>query len=278
MRAAVVGHVEWITFVPVDHVPVAGEIVPAGVPWEDAGGGGAVAAAELARLGAQVTFFTALGDDEHGTRSRARLEALGVTVRPAIRTGQAQRRGITLLDADGERTIIVIGPRQVPMAADDLPWGELAEMDAVYFTGGDAGALRAARAAKAVVATTRARETLVEAGVELDALVYSDRDPSEAIDLASLAKPPRATVRTLGADGGRWVAGTEEGHWAVAPLPGPRGDAYGCGDCFAAGVTYGLGARQSIGEAVQTGARSGADCLTRRGPYPASARSLSSGA
>ena len=44
MRAAVVGHVELIEFVPVEHVPSAGEIVSAEETWVEAAGGGSVAA------------------------------------------------------------------------------------------------------------------------------------------------------------------------------------------------------------------------------------------
>jgi ribokinase len=44
-------------------------------------------------------------------------------------------------------------------------------------------------------------------------------------------------------------------------------DAYGCGDCFAAGVTYGLAEGRSLDDAVALGARCGAAVLTGRGPY-----------
>lgn len=282
MRAAVVGHVEWVTFVRVPCVPERGTIVHGGGTWDDAAGGGAVAAVELARLGADVVFFTALGDDEPGREARTRLEDLGVEVRAAVREGQPQRRAVTLLDADGERTIVVLGERMVPRGEDSLGWEDLAEMDTVYATGGDAEALRRARRARALVATPRLGPPLREAEAALDALVYSDRDPDEAVDLDRFIARPRATVRTLGAEGGAWVAGTEEGTWHTAPLPGPRADAYGCGDSFAAGVTFALGEEQSLPEAVQAGARSGADCLTRHGPYPAAVSppesSVSSGA
>ena len=45
-----VGHVEWVEFARVDRVPLAGEIVHATDTWEEVGGGGAVAAVQLARL------------------------------------------------------------------------------------------------------------------------------------------------------------------------------------------------------------------------------------
>ena len=44
-------------------------------------------------------------------------------------------------------------------------------------------------------------------------------------------------------------------------------DAYGCGDSFAGGLTYGLGADLPLPAALELGARCGAACLTGRGPY-----------
>ena len=64
---------------------------------------------------------------------------------------------------------------------------------------------------------------------------------------------------------GGWIR--PGGPFRAAPIPGPVADAYGCGDCFAAGVTYGLGARWTIEDAVALGARCGATVLTGRGPY-----------
>jgi sugar/nucleoside kinase (ribokinase family) len=65
--------------------------------------------------------------------------------------------------------------------------------------------------------------------------------------------------------------GTSE-RWAPAPLPGAAVDAYGAGDCFAAGVTYALGEGRTAREAVDVGARCGAACMTGRGPYSAQLR------
>ena len=129
MKIAVVGHVEWVEFARVEHVPKPGEIVHASETWEEAAGGGAVAAVQLARLGAETTLFTVLGNDE-----------LGGWMNP----------------------------------------------------------------------------------------------------------------------GGPYLA---------APLPGPVEDAYGCGDCFTAGLTFALAEGRSPEEAVELGARCGAAVLTGRGAY-----------
>jgi ribokinase len=269
VRLAVVGHAEWVWFAVVERVPLAGEIAHVQESWEEAAGGGGVAAVQLARMGAEVDFFTALGDDEHGRQAERGLVARGVRVHAAARPAP-QRRAFTYLDASAERTITVVGQRHVPRGDDPLPWPELDAAAGVYFTGGDAGALTAARRAGALVATPRARGPLADAGVPLDALVLSGHDPDEAYRAGDVEPPPRLVVTTLGGRGGNWAsAGGETGTFAPAPLPGPPVEAYGCGDTFAAALTLALGRGDGVEDAVAFAARAGAACLTGRGPYGA---------
>ena len=266
MRAAVVGHVEWIRFAQVEQLPRQGEIVSARDSWEEPAGGGAVAAGELVRLGAEVDFFVAVGNDELGEQARAALEELGCRVHAAIRD-EPQRRGFTYLDQDGERTITLMGSKLHPHGSDPLPWTELAEVDAVYFTAGDPDALRAARQARALVATARELPTLVEAQVQLDALVRSGSDPSEGYEPGLLEPPPHMIVSTTGRKGGSYsVAGEDETYRAVE-LPGPVVDAYGAGDSFAAGLAYALGSGHSPAGAVEFAAKCGAVAMIRRGAH-----------
>jgi len=269
-RVGVVGHIEWIQFAVVPRVPAQGEIVHATAAFEVAAGGGAVAAAHLAKLAGTATFLTAVGDDDHGARSCDELVARGVTLHAAVRSGARTRRGLTYLDADHERTITLLDPRLIPHASDELPWAVLSDLDAVYFTGGDADALRAARAARVLVATPRALDVIAESGVQLDVLVSSANDPGEQVAAGALDPAPRLVVRTGGAAGGSWSSvDGDAGTWAAEPLPGPPVDSYGSGDAFAAGLTYGLGAGMPVAQAAALGARRGALCLTGRGPYEA---------
>jgi ribokinase len=269
VQVAVVGHVEWIEFARVERVPVAGEIVHAREVWQEPAGGGAVAAVQLAKLAGGATFFTALGDDELGRRAHAELTRLGLRVEAALRP-EPQRRGFVYVDDAGERTITVIGDRLGPRGSDPLPWEQLADVDALYFTAGDDAAASAARAARTLVSTARGIDVLAEAAVELDALVASARDRGERYREGELEPPPRLVIRTAGAAGGEWeAAGGESGRWEATPLPGPVADAYGCGDSFAAGVTFGLGEGRPVQEAVELGARCGAACMTGKGPYSA---------
>jgi ribokinase len=266
MRTAVVGHVEWVEFARVPRVPMPGEIANASETFELAAGGGSVAAVQLARLAGDCTFYTALGDDELGRRSIEELEALGVRVEAAIRAGKHTRRAFTFLDDMGERTITTLGERLAPQRADELPWDELDDVGAVYFVAGDAGALEAARAARALVATARVSSLLEAAHVQLDAVVGSGADVAERH--GPLDPPPNYAVVTAGARGGEWSGGEgRTGKWQAVPLPGPVADAYGCGDSFAAGLAFALGEGRDIDSALTLAARCGATCMTGRGPY-----------
>jgi ribokinase len=264
VQVAVVGHVEWVEFALVEHVPAAGEIVQALETWEEAAGGGAVAAVQLANLAGCCLLFTALAGDELGRRSREELEARGVVVHAGHAPGP-QRRALTHVDEGGERTITVLGDKLLPSGEDgSLPWEELRRCDAVYFVSGDIAALRAARRCPVLVATSRELPTLRRGAVEVDVLVGSGEDAAERFEAGELEPEPHIVVTTAAALGG-WIR--PGGPFRAASLPGPVEDAYGCGDCFAAGLTYGLGLGKPVDEAVAIGAQCGAAVLTGRGAY-----------
>jgi ribokinase len=268
VRVAVVGHVEWVQVACVQRVPEAGAIVHADDHFELAGGGGAVAAVALRRLAGAAELFTALGDDRFGDCAAAQLESYGVQLH-AARRRREQRRAFTLLDAAGERTITVLGPRLVPCGGDPLPWARLDSIDGVYFTGGDGAALREARRARTLVVTPRAHDALAGApDVVADALVLSTRDADELSWAAGSRSAVDLTVLTDGARGGTYIAGDgRERHFEAAEPPDEVVDSYGCGDSFAAGLTLGLALGLDPPQAIAIAARCGAACLAGRGPY-----------
>ncbi|MCW2966313.1 MAG: PfkB domain protein, partial [Solirubrobacteraceae bacterium] len=221
----------------------------------------------LAKLAGDCAFFTALGADADGEQAARELTAAGLELHSATRE-RPTRRGFSFLSADHERTITVIGERVVAHGADRLPWDVLDGCDAAYFTGGDVEALRHARRARWLVATPRALDTLREARVEIDVLVSSATDPGEQVADGALDPPPRFVVRTHGHEGGEWVGHEgRTGRWVAHELPGEPVDAYGCGDSFAGGLTFGLGDSDDIDVALKTAAECGAHALCGRGPY-----------
>jgi ribokinase len=268
VRVAVVGHVEWVRFARVERVPSAGEVVHARDAFEEPAGGGAVAAVQLARLAGGARFVTTLGEDEDGRRSARRLAELGVDLH-ARSVAQPTRGAVTLVDSHGERTITTFGARLEPVLGEDPgSSAALADMDGLYFTAGDLAALRAARsAARVLVASPRARRALGH-GVAIDALVLSGDDQIEQREAARARDDAELVVWTEGARGGRYESRAgDTGRWAPAPLPGEPADAYGCGDSFAAGLTFGLASGMALPDALALAARCGATCLTGRGPY-----------
>jgi ribokinase len=272
VRLAVVGHVEWVDFVLADALPVAGAIGDARAAWETAAGGGAMAAYALTSLIGDVTFFCAVGDDARGAATVAALRAAGIDVRAEVRA-VPQRRTITYLTDDHERTITTLGPPLEPSGAA-LP--DLGGFDGVVLFGGDASAARAARAAPVMAATARNRPALLEAEVVLDALLGSAEDPTEPLDEAFLAATsPRWVIATEGARGGSWEAGPAarggeaspaRGRWLPARLPSPPVDAFGCGDAFAAAVLAGLADGWPVDRACGLGAEVGARVMGERAP------------
>ena len=192
---------------------------------------------------------------------------MGVDVRAAARHDTRSRRALTLIDPAGERTIVTLGDRLAPAAADPLGWDDIGMTDTVYVTAGDPGALAHARRASCMVVTGRILRELLATDVVPDVLVGSARDPSEAVRTDLLPWRPRVIVRTEGVRGGAFETADGNTHrWEPAPVT-PGGDTYGAGDSFAAGLTFALGQGREPADAVGFAARCGAACASGRGPY-----------
>jgi ribokinase len=85
---------------------------------------------------------------------------------------------------------------------------------------------------------------------------------------AGAEREARLLVLTEGARGGSYSTSEgASGRWDPAPLPAPELDTYGCGDSFAAGLTFALAAELELEQALWLAARCGAACACGRGPY-----------
>ena len=231
MRVAVVGHVEWIRFARVEHVPASGRDRPL-----DRRLGAGRRRGRCRRDPARAARRR--GDALHGARRRRARPALARGARGARRAVRVRRRpaaaalGVHAHRRGGERTITTVGPKLRPRGDDDrLPWPELAEMDAVLFIAGDVEALRLARRAPVLRPRRASSRRCARGAVELDALIGSGEDEAERYHPGDLDPEPHLVVTTSGALGGWMQPG---GPYTAAPLPGPREDAYGCGDSFMA--------------------------------------------
>jgi len=266
LKLAVIGHIEWVTFLKVDQLPIAGEISHAKDYFEEAAGGAAVAAVQMARLiNEPVDLITSLGKDNNGEKCYERLIKLGLNLKVAWRE-KPTRKGISLISKDGERAITVIGERLQPIASDDLPWSDMKNYDGIFITATDKEGIRLASKARFVAATPRTGQTtLKNSKAKINALIGSRLDPGEEINYEELVPKPDIYIATEGKLGGT-VYPKEYKYKAIKPSS-QEIDTYGCGDCFAGAVTTALAAKLNLDQAIKIGAYCGAECSTHYGPY-----------
>tara|TARA_Y100001968_G_scaffold244067_1_gene228018 strand:- start:169 stop:1011 length:843 start_codon:yes stop_codon:yes gene_type:complete len=266
LKLAVIGHIEWVTFLKVDQLPLAGQISHAEDYFEEAAGGAAVAAVQMARLiDEPVDLITSLGKDTYGEKSFERLSKLGLNLKVAWRE-RPTRKGISLTSKDGDRAITVMGERLQPIASDNLPWNDMKNYDGIFITATDKEGIRLASKAKFVAATPRTGSSSIrDSKVKLNALIGSRLDPGEKIKYEELLPKPDIYIATEGKSGGT-VYPKKIKYNAVKPSS-KEIDSYGCGDCFAGAVTTALSAKLDLEEAIKIGAYCGAECSTHFGPY-----------
>tara|TARA_Y100000766_G_C18858911_1_gene582208 strand:+ start:190 stop:1032 length:843 start_codon:yes stop_codon:yes gene_type:complete len=266
LKLAVIGHVEWITFLKVDQLPLAGQISHAKDCFEEAAGGAAVAAVQMARLiNRPVDLITSLGRDNIGEKCYERLTKLGLNLKVAWRD-KPTRKGISLISKDGERAITVIGERLQPIGSDNLPWGNMKNYDGIFVTATDKEGLKFSRKAKFLSTTPRiGTDILKMSNVKINALIGSDLDPGEKINYEELLPKPDIYIATKGKSGGT-IYPTNHKYKSINPSS-KEIDTYGCGDCFAGAVTTALSAKLNLEQAINIGAYCGAECSTHYGPY-----------
>lgn len=265
MNVAVVGHIEWGRFFRVDYIPNVGEIVHAKESWEEVAGGGSVAAMQLAQLNGNCTFFTAVGNDKLGQKAIEQLQTKNVKVYAQILNDQATKTVAVHIDKNNERTITVAGNLRPSGTDRSLPWEKLAEMDAVYFVSGDVHSLKYARHSKILISTARIAPLLNLGNIQLDVLLTSEKDTGEKYNPGDITPEPKLVITTQGKYGGYINNGTQ---YPAEIIPQENiVDFYGCGDSFAAGVTYGLASNKDINNALAVGAHAGASAAKRRGAF-----------
>lgn len=255
------------------------------------GGKGANQAVAAARLGARVHLVGARGDDEHGRRLHAALEAEGVDtrcthVRPDVPTGVAS----ILVDGEGQNCIVVapnanatLSPADVEAVAEDLLAGcdgLLIQLEVPMET-----VLRGVTVARAAgvpvllnAAPARSLPEELLAGVDAlilnhtEALTLCGRADGQDVDLGELAEVllelgPGMVVLTLGSEGAVLYPKGEE------PLLQPAYvvevvDTTAAGDAFAAAFAVEWCRSRDPARALRLAAAAGALTCTRAGAQP----------
>jgi len=265
LNFAVVGHVEWINFLKVDQLPKPGIISHSEKSIEYPAGGGSVIAKTLSDLtNNQVHFFTSLGNDYYGQQSFKILSDFGIKLHVAW-SDKPTRRGFSLTDTNGERSITVIGERLAPTYKDNLDWNIFEKMDGIFITASDSEIFKKARIAESLCTTPRVGlSTINKSNVFLDGLIGSNLDPGEVFSLSEISIKPKLIIKTEGENGGIVHPG---GRYKALVNKKHKVDSYGCGDSFAAGILYGLSSKWSIDKSLNLAKVLGRDASNFFGPY-----------
>ena len=205
---------------PDDRV-VATELVVAG------GGPAATAAVALARLGVEVAFVGAVGDDEAGEAIHAGLAREGVDVsRLDVVAGARSPQSTILVGPDGDRTIVHL-PGTAPLEPAELPDAEWVHVDHAGYPAVRGRGLRLSVDGGNPIPDLDLREVALYApteaallgrkGGEQQAAVSDAPEGIEAAARAALAAGAGLVVVTRGAEGS--VAATREGELIVVPAP-----------------------------------------------------------
>ena len=265
LKFSVIGHIEWMNFIEVDQLPKAGLISHSKRHQEYPAGGGSVIAKRLQELSnIEVHFFTALGHDFYGNQCLNILENMGIKLHVAWRD-KPTRKGFSIIDNEGERSITIMGDRLAPTYKDNLDWSILNDMDGIFITAGDKDIFKQSRRAKILCTTPRVGIDIInESGIFLDGLIGSNLDPGEKYSLEELRLKPKFVIKTEGEKGGIIFPG---GRYNAFENIKNKVDSYGCGDSFAAGILFGLSSNWNIEESLNLAKIMGRNCSEHFGPY-----------
>lgn len=105
-------------FMNVDHFHEKGETLIANSVYEEIGGKGINQAVACAKMGVDVSFLGAIGDDRDGEKCKQTAKEYGVNGFFAVKKGRNTTFAVILIDKNGENQ--VTGYRSAELCADDV--------------------------------------------------------------------------------------------------------------------------------------------------------------
>ena len=291
MRVAVVGSYGVGMTMRLPRVPTAGETLPVGEFSSGHGGKGSNQAVAAARLGADVTFLTAVGDDAMGAAARELWRAEGIDASAVVTIPHAATMvGMILVEPSGENRIVIapgsldhLTPDHVEAFRPQLAAADLAVVSLEIPLRSAVAALRAARDAGTRTLLNPAPAQPIpddvwplvdvvtpnrtEAAILLGHQPDSD-EPAEALAAELHAKGVASVVVTLGSDGALLLDSTGSRRIAAVP-PRVVVDTTGAGDAFTAGLAVELARGESLDSAARFAAHVGAHTVSIAEVIPA---------
>jgi ribokinase len=261
-RVAVVGSYGVGLTVELERMPEAGETVVGRAFRTDHGGKGSNQAVGASRLGAEVDFLTAIGDDPFGEDAKALWRDEGVRAEPVI-VGAATMTAPILVEPSGENRIVIVpgalmelSPAHVDAFSDRIAAADVCVVQLEIPVETALYALEVARRAGVRTILNPAPAPPSPIAPEVDYVTPNETE-------AAAVRGARATfVLTLG-DEGAEVAGAR-----VPAFPASVVDTTGAGDAFTAAFAVALAEGATDLEAVRWGCAAGAHMVEHAGVVP----------
>lgn len=259
MKIAVIGICGNSIFLPVEHFHRPGETLAALGCFEEVGGKGINQAIAAARMGAQVHFLAAVGDD--GGSCIRQIESAGVCGHFAHRAGEKTTFACILTDAQGENRVTVYrGAELTPADVADFE-EQIRESQVLLLQNevpeavNEAAARIAKRHGVTVVLNPAPSRPISKALAALVDVVTPNEQEKEALD--GLQFP--VCITTLGGDGCN-VNGTPLPAFSVEAV-----DTTGAGDTFSGVLAVGLAEGKPLMDACRYASAAAALSVTKKG-------------
>jgi ribokinase len=290
MRIAVVGSYGIGMTMRVPRLPVAGETLLGGEFVSGHGGKGSNQAVAARRLGADVAFLTAVGDDVMGHAARELWRSEGVDASATVTASASTMVGLILVEPSGENRIAIatgalehLRPEHVEAFTPQLAEAEIVIVSLEIPLDTAIAALRLAHEVGTVTLLNPAPaqrlpdhcwkdiDVLTPNRTEAAILLGLDPEGLEGADTLAMRLHQRSgaiVILTRGAEGA--LICDDRGLIGVPPVPSHAVvDTTGAGDAFTAAVAVELAAGRSVDDAARFAAQVGAHVVARHEVIPA---------
>ena len=254
-----------------DRLPNPGETLNANRFFEGPGGKGSNQAIAAARLGADVRFFGAIGNDYYGQVAVKAWQDNGVNTDYLVQNDDYETAmALINVDANGDNTITVHQGANLRLTTSDVDAAKAAiaesdivmctlgvSLDIVAYTFGIAKAegtttlLNPAPAAALSEDLLQLADYVIPNESELAVIagkpITDDNVTEQARQL--LARTDQTMIVTLGAEGAQWITQADSAH--IPTFSVDVVDTVGAGDAFNAGFAVALAEGRSLDDAIR---------------------------
>jgi ribokinase len=263
-RIAVVGSINLDLVARVQDLPRPGETLTGAQLSYVPGGKGANQAVAASRLGAQVRFVGAVGDDEFGRLAVSELRAAGVDLSRVQVVRSATGIALVLVDDEGENQIVVVPGANHTLDPERVEVGEADALLCQLEIGDEAIEAAAAQTDNFFCLNAAPAREVSNAILERADLIVAN-----SFELDALGSSPLGTLfaLTLGAEGAVLLDDGEE----VARARPPKVEAVdgtAAGDAFTACLLVSLLEGRDREEALARACAAGALATSRPGAQP----------